>query len=140
MILAQAQRVCNRSLDSCATGSAPLRPCRRGTGRSRVSYRVVGHTDAEAEERFVFSTIGQLATIGRRTGVANILGVNFSGFVVWWLWRTIYLSKLPGFEKKQRVAFDWTLDLIFPRDLVQFLNIEAPMISRPEVDRTGPGA
>jgi NADH dehydrogenase len=59
---------------------------------------------------------------------------------VWWLWRTIYLSKLPGFEKKQRVAFDWTLDLIFPRDLVQFLNIEAPMISRPEVDRTGPGA
>ena len=69
---------------------------------------------------FVFSTIGQLAAIGKRTGVANILGVNFSGFVAWWLWRTIYLSKLPRFEKKLRVALDWTLDLLFSKDIVQF--------------------
>jgi NADH dehydrogenase len=75
---------------------------------------------------FVFSTIGQLAAIGRRTGVANILGFNFSGFFAWWLWRTIYLSKLPRFEKKVRVALDWTLDLIFSKDLVQFLEIRAP--------------
>jgi len=75
---------------------------------------------------FVFTTIGQLAAIGRRTGVANILGVNFSGFFAWWLWRTIYLSKLPRFEKKVRVALDWTLDLLFSKDLVQFLEIRAP--------------
>lgn len=68
---------------------------------------------------FVFSTIGQLATIGRRTGVARVLGWNFSGFVAWWLWRTIYLSKLPRFEKKLRVMLDWTLDLLFSKDLVQ---------------------
>src|SRR5215472_7124954 len=79
---------------------------------------------------FVFSTIGQLAAIGRRTGVANILGVKFSGFVAWWLWRTIYLSKLPRFEKKVRVAFDWTLDLLFSKDLVQFLEIKAPVLDR----------
>jgi NADH dehydrogenase len=66
-----------------------------------------------------------LAAIGRRTGVANILGVNFSGFIAWWLWRTIYLSKLPRFEKKVRVALDWTLDLLFSKDLVQFLEIRA---------------
>lgn len=72
---------------------------------------------------FTFSTIGQLAAIGRRTGVANILGVNFSGFVAWWLWRSIYLSKLPRFEKKLRVVLDWTLDLLFSKDLVQFLNV-----------------
>jgi len=76
---------------------------------------------------FVFSTIGQLAAIGRRTGVANIAGINFSGFFAWWLWRTIYLSKLPRFEKKVRVALDWTLDLVFSKDLVQFLDIKAPM-------------
>jgi NADH dehydrogenase len=57
---------------------------------------------------FVFSSIGQLAAIGRRTGGAHILGVNFSGFLAWWLWRTVYLSKLPRFEKKLRVALDWT--------------------------------
>jgi NADH dehydrogenase len=72
---------------------------------------------------FTFSTIGQLAAIGRRTGVANIFGLNFSGFIAWWMWRTIYLSKLPRFEKKVRVALDWTLDLIFSKDLVQFLDI-----------------
>lgn len=69
---------------------------------------------------FVFSTIGQLAAIGKRTGVANILGTNFSGFIAWWIWRTIYLSKLPRFEKKLRVALDWTLDLLFSKDIVQF--------------------
>ncbi len=51
------------------------------------------------KRRFVFKTLGLLASIGRRTGVANVLGVNFSGFAGWWLWRTIYLSKLPRLEK-----------------------------------------
>src|SRR5947209_2528791 len=66
---------------------------------------------------FSFKTIGLLASIGRRTGVARILVFNFSGFFAWWLWRTIYLSKLPGLDKKVRVAFDWTLDLLFPKDV-----------------------
>jgi NADH:ubiquinone reductase (H+-translocating) len=101
--------------------------------------KIVAHNIAAAlrggdKKPFRFSTIGQLAAIGRRTGVANILGINFSGFSAWWLWRTIYLSKLPRFEKKLRVAFDWTLDLLFSKDLVQFLDIRAPMVSRPEVD------
>jgi NADH dehydrogenase len=81
---------------------------------------------------FIFKSIGQLASIGRRTGVANIMGVNFSGFLAWWLWRTIYLSKLPRFEKKVRVALDWTLDLLFSKDLVQFVTLRSPTMSRPE--------
>ena len=55
----------------------------------------------------------------------------FSGFMAWWLWRTIYLFKLPRFEKKLRVALDWTFDLIFSKDLVQFLDVRAPVVSRP---------
>jgi len=66
---------------------------------------------------FSFKTIGLLASIGRRTGVARIFGFNFSGFFARWLWRTIYLSKLPGLDKKVRVAFDWTLDLLFRKDV-----------------------
>jgi NADH dehydrogenase len=66
---------------------------------------------------FSFRTIGLLASIGRRSGVARIFGFNFSGFFAWWMWRTIYLSKLPGLDKKVRVAFDWTLDLLFPKDV-----------------------
>jgi NADH dehydrogenase len=102
-----------------------------------VAHNVIASVRGKAKKRFDFSTIAQLAAIGRRTGVANILGINFSGFVAWWLWRTIYLSKLPRLEKKLRVAFDWTLDLIFSKDLVQFLDIRAPMVSRPESDASG---
>ncbi|MGE5321963.1 MAG: hypothetical protein ACM3SW_03840, partial [Actinomycetota bacterium] len=61
-----------------------------------------------------------------------IFGVNFSGFIAWWLWRTIYLSKLPRFEKKVRVALDWTLDLLFSKDLVQYISLRAPSVSQIE--------
>jgi NADH:ubiquinone reductase (H+-translocating) len=103
-----------------------------------VAHNIVASLRGTEKKRFSFSTIGQLAALGRRTGVANILGVNLSGFAAWWLWRTIYLSKLPRFEKKLRVAFDWTLDLIFSKDLVQFLEIPAPMDARPDPDRGRP--
>jgi NADH dehydrogenase len=79
---------------------------------------------------FRYRTLGQLAAIGRRTGVARIAGVNFSGFFAWWLWRTIYLSKLPRLEKKIRVAIDWTLDLIFSKDFVQFLTVRGQAAPR----------
>ena len=67
--------------------------------------------------------LGQLATIGRRTGVASMMGIHVSGFLAWWAWRTIYLAKLPRFDKKLRVALHWTLDLFFPRDFVQHVTL-----------------
>jgi NADH:ubiquinone reductase (H+-translocating) len=78
---------------------------------------------------FDFRTIGQLAAIGRRTGVARVFGFNFSGFFAWWMWRTVYLSKLPRLDRKIRVAIDWTLDLVFAKDFVQFLAERAPVMS-----------
>jgi NADH dehydrogenase len=87
---------------------------------------------------FVFKTIGLLASIGKRTGVAQILGVNFSGFVAWWLWRTIYLSKLPRLEKKVRVALDWLLDVVFSKDIVQFRTLRAPARTRAEPEPRTP--
>jgi NADH dehydrogenase len=97
-----------------------------------AAHNIIASIHETEKKQFDFSTIAQLATIGRRTGVANILGINFSGFIAWWLWRTIYLFKLPRFEKKLRVALDWTLDLIFSKDLVQFLDIRTHLVSRPE--------
>jgi NADH:quinone reductase (non-electrogenic) len=70
---------------------------------------------------FVFTTLGQLATIGRRTGVAKVFGLKFSGFIAWWLWRSVYLAKLPSLAKKLRVMVDWTLDLFFGREIEQTL-------------------
>lgn len=98
-----------------------------------VAKNIAAAVKGDALTPFAFRTIGQLAAIGRRTGVARVFGFNFSGFPAWWLWRTIYLSKLPRLEKKIRVAIDWTLDLMFSKDFVQFLTVRAPVMSTREV-------
>jgi len=77
----------------------------------------------DAQKAFRFTTIGQLASIGHRTGVAQILGMRFSGFVAWWLWRGVYLIKLPAHAKKLRVAIKWSLDLLFPREIEQLVTL-----------------
>ncbi|MEM0969338.1 MAG: FAD-dependent oxidoreductase, partial [Verrucomicrobiota bacterium] len=66
---------------------------------------------------FHFKGMGELASIGHRTAVANIMGIRLSGFVAWFLWRSIYLMKLPRLDRRMRVMIDWTLDLFFPRDI-----------------------
>lgn len=70
---------------------------------------------------FIYKSQGQLATVGRRTGVAMIYGWKFSGFFAWWMWRTIYWVKLPRLAKKMRVLADWTLDLFFGREIEQLI-------------------
>lgn len=95
-----------------------------------LAHNVIATLRGTGKKPFVFATIGQFAAIGRRTGVANIMGVNFSGFFAWWLWRTIYLSKLPRLEKKVRVALGWSLDLFFSKDLVQFKTNESVAVPR----------
>ena len=72
---------------------------------------------------FTFTTLGQLATIGRRTGVAMVFGMKFSGFIAWCLWRSVYLMKLPRLAKKLRVMVGWTLDLFFSRDIEQIITL-----------------
>jgi NADH dehydrogenase len=48
-----------------------------------------------------------------------VFGVKLSGFPAWFLWRTVYLMKMPGWSRRLRVALDWTMDIFFPRDSVQ---------------------
>jgi NADH:quinone reductase (non-electrogenic) len=72
---------------------------------------------------FRFKTLGLLAAIGHHTGVAMVFGMKFSGFIAWWLWRSIYLLKLPRLAKKLRVVIAWTLDLFFGRDITQIITL-----------------
>jgi len=72
---------------------------------------------------FDFSTMGLLASIGHRTGVAMVFGIKFSGLLAWWLWRTIYLAKLPTLAKKLRVLVAWTLELFFGREIEQMITL-----------------
>ncbi|PYJ46789.1 MAG: NAD(P)/FAD-dependent oxidoreductase [Verrucomicrobia bacterium] len=89
-----------------------------------VAQNIAAALSGRPLKSFSFKTIGLLASIGRRTGVARVFGFNFSGFFAWWMWRTVYLSKLPGLDKKIRVAFDWTLDLLFPKDVCAVYDLD----------------
>ena len=66
-----------------------------------------------------FTDKGQLAAFGRGDAVAQTFGMKITGWPAWWMWRTVYLMKMPGLGRKLRVAADWTLDLFTRRDFVE---------------------
>ncbi|MBI4474269.1 MAG: FAD-dependent oxidoreductase [Acidobacteria bacterium] len=68
---------------------------------------------------FTFEGLGKLGSLGHHCAVADILGVHVSGFLAWFLWRTIYFMKMPGLNRKFLIASDWFMSLLFPPDLVQ---------------------
>lgn len=68
---------------------------------------------------FSFTALGKMGALGHRSAVGEVLGLKVSGFLAWFMWRTIYLAKLPGLDRKVRVAVDWALDLVLPPDIVQ---------------------
>ncbi|MBL9116392.1 MAG: FAD-dependent oxidoreductase [Verrucomicrobiaceae bacterium] len=78
-------------------------------------------------DTFTFTGLGELASIGHRKAVAQLMGLNFSGIIAWFMWRTIYLMKLPGLDRKLRVMAEWTFELFFPRDI----NLLTPQYSSP---------
>ena len=68
---------------------------------------------------FDFEGLGKLGSLGHHSAVAEVLGIRVSGFLAWFMWRTIYLLKMPGLNRKVRIAADWFMALFFPPDLVQ---------------------
>ena len=70
-----------------------------------------------SKEKFEYHSKGQMAIIGKRTGIATFMGMNISGFWAWLIWRNVYLSKISTLDKKVRVFLDWTIDLFFDRDI-----------------------
>jgi NADH:quinone reductase (non-electrogenic) len=85
----------------------------------RVARNIAATFRIGYREPFDYRTMGQMAIVGERTGVADVMGLRFSGLFAWFLWRTYYLMRIPQLEKKVRVVLDWTFDLFFTRDLVQ---------------------
>ena len=82
-------------------------------------------------EPFHFDSLGALCVVGHHTACAELSlpwpirkSVRFSGLLAWFLWRGIYVSKLPGLERKIRVLMDWTIELFFPRDIVQTIDLK----------------
>ena len=103
----------------------------------QLANNIAATITGQALQPFRYKPMGVLAGLGRRSAVAEILGLKFSGFFAWWLWRTAYLLKLPGLERKVRVAIDWTLDLMFRRDIVYLRPLHLTHASRHVDDTLG---
>jgi NADH dehydrogenase len=93
-----------------------------------ASYNLKALIKNEQKKKFEYSSKGQMAIIGKRIGIATIFGINLHGFVAWWIWRSIYLVKIPRLDKRIRILLDWTVDLFFDRDIsrLKVLRRETP--------------
>ena len=83
----------------------------------QVAENILRVLQGQPTRPFSYKSLGTLCGIGERNAVAEILGVRLSGFPAWWLWRTVYLLKSPSWSRRVKLAFDWTWELMFPRDL-----------------------
>jgi NADH:ubiquinone reductase (H+-translocating) len=66
---------------------------------------------------FGFKALGEMASLGHLNAVGKVFGFKVSGLLGWLMWRAVYLSKLPGLERKLKVFIEWSLELLFPRDI-----------------------
>jgi NADH dehydrogenase len=86
----------------------------------RLADNIVAVLRGLPTKPFRYRTLGMMAALGGRKAVAQLPGDRvITGFVAWFFWRTYYLLRLPGLDRKMRVAFDWTLELLFPRDTAE---------------------
>jgi NADH dehydrogenase len=108
--LGDCARVPNRASDEPdpPTSQHALRQARRLAKNLRGS-----------PQPYRYRMLGQVATLGRYTGIADVLGLRFTGFAGWFITRTYHLYQLPLLSRKLRVVVDWTVSLFFRRDIAE---------------------
>ena len=84
-----------------------------------VANNIIASIEERLENKKIFNykTKGMMASIGKRTGIGNLLGIEVQGLLAWLIWRSYYLVHLPTLQKKIRVLADWILDIFFKRDV-----------------------
>lgn len=83
----------------------------------QVAENIVCALRGQPTRSFRFKPLGQLCSIGGHTAVAELFGVRLSGFFAWFVWRGMYLFKMPSWSRRIKVGFDWAWQLVFARDL-----------------------
>lgn len=76
--------------------------------------------------RYTYRNRGLAVTLGKRQGAAQVRGLTFTGMLAWWMGRSYHLLMMPNTSRKLRVVSDWTLSLLFPRDVSQLGKLGAP--------------
>ncbi len=84
----------------------------------QAAKNILATIRGNSPRRFAYRNRGVFVPLGRYSAVAEAFGLKLSGFLAWWLYRTYYLFQIPRLERKLRIVTDWTLDLVFPGDIV----------------------
>jgi NADH dehydrogenase len=101
-----------------ANGKGSYAPTAQNASREGklVARNILAGLQGLRARPFDYEPVGELALVGKHSGVARMYGYNFSGPLAWAMWRAVYLAKMPGAGQKTRILSDWLLDFIFGRD------------------------
>jgi NADH:quinone reductase (non-electrogenic) len=91
----------------------------------RQARRLAKNLDGDPRP-YRYRMLGQVATLGRYKGIADVLGIRLRGFPGWWVTRTYHLFQLPLVSRKLRVVVDWTVALFFRRDVAELSMLGHP--------------
>jgi NADH dehydrogenase len=92
----------------------------------RLAMNVAAAVRGEPLEAFRYRNLGALASLGLYKGVARVMGFKLRGFPAWFFHRTYHVSRVPTLGRKARVITDWTVALVFRRDVVQLGSLQHP--------------
>jgi NADH dehydrogenase len=112
--------------DAYAKGTSPPTAQHALRQARRLAANIVATSLGGEPQPFRYRNLGQLCSLGRYKGVAMVLGVKLKGFPAWFLHRSYHLLMMPTMGKKVRIAFDWTVGLFFPQDVVQLGSLQSP--------------
>lgn len=96
----------------------------------QAAENIVATINGQPTKPFGYRMQGSLCAIGGRSAVAELMGLRISGFLAWFLWRGIYLMKLPSVAQQMKVGIEWACDLVFPRTLAHLRADRTNRISR----------
>ena len=92
----------------------------------RVAANIEALLVGDPFQPFVYANIGGVCSLGRYKGVAIVKGLRFKGFLGWFLHRSYHLLAMPTWTRRVKITMDWTVALLFPRDLAQLGSLERP--------------
>ncbi len=93
----------------------------------QLARNVVAASRGRPPGPFRYRNRGQLVSLGRYRGVARLPGnIRLRGFPAWWVHRTYHLAKMPTLNRRVRIALDWTVAMLFPRDVVALGSLQRP--------------
>ena len=106
--------------DAAAIPGMPMTAQGATASATAAADNIYYFLENKLQRRFVYEHKGDLFSLGQWMAGAELYRIRFFGHFAWWLWRTIYLSKVVGTRNKLKVAFDWTINLFMPRDLNRY--------------------